>query len=370
MVIARAATLHREVSTAKLRFLTLAEAKLADLPWPDVYFSPELGAAEEACGHSWELAVWSDGPILYPYLRRAVDAELVARAGLSGELTDLASPYGYAGTWAPADVPVDVWVEFRRAFRAAAADGGAVAEFQRVSALFPGHERLFAADAFVERIHHNDTVIVSLADGYDGYWRRSEGRTRTAVRKAQKCGLSVSVRATDPTDLERGAPFRELYERTMQRLGASARYLFGDEYYRQLQRGLGKRLLIAEILDVRSEVVAAALFMRWGQLIHYHLAGSLPAAARDGANTLLLDGVIRHGCDTGARRLHLGGGLRPDDGLARFKQSFSREQLPFYLARAVLDRRKYDLLVSTRATSTGKSEEQLAATNFFPAYRA
>jgi hypothetical protein len=352
-----------------LRFLDVAGARAADLPWPDVYFSPEYGAALEVSdGAEWEVAVYEPGPILLPYLKRPIDDELASAAG-EEELYDLVGPYGYAGAWAPEGTSAADWRGFRQAFRTAARERGLVAEFLRLTALVPGADELSDADDGVEVARISETFCLDLTGGEDVYWKRAEGRHRTSTRKALKVGLRVLVEPLRPLDLAPGSPFRERYEDTMRRVEAKAYYLFADAYYDRLHEGLVDRTWLGRVLD-GDRVVAAALFFRWDDLLHYHLAGSERRAARDGANNLLLDAAVRRGIGEGARRFHLGGGLSEGDALHRFKRSLGGAPLPFRVARCVLDPERYERLCSARARLTDRSRDDLARSGWFPAYRA
>jgi len=340
------------------------------LPWPDVYFAPAYArACEVQSDASWELALWGSGQgsILYPYLRRDVSPAIAG----AQPLFDIVSPYGYAGTWAHVDVPLREWSAFRTALRTALRERGCVAELQRLSGLLAGNSRLLQADPSLQLIPHNDTVVVSLSQSCEQYWQAAQGRSRTAVRKARRLGYQFEIHTAQADDLQPGSAFRSLYEHTMQRVGAAAGYFFSDAYYQALLAGLGQRLQLAQVRNSAGAIVAAALFMSWNELVHYHLAGSEPQAARDGANNLMIDNVIRVGCQQAeSTRIHLGGGTKANDGLFRFKLGFGGELRPFALARSVLDEERYQRLVLGQARRTRHSTQALVASNYFPAYRA
>ncbi len=355
-----------------LRFFDARSAPAACLPWPDIYFTDRYGAALEISDDAgWEVATWQtpqDGPILLPYLKRPVDPELCDALG-EGPLVDLVGPYGYAGAWAAESTSADAWRAFRQAFRAAARERGYVAEFLRLTALVPGAEALASADPGVEIERLSETFRVDLAGGEDVYWTRAEGRHRTSTRKARKVGLRAEVTDLEPGDMAPGSPFRTLYEDTMRRVEAKPYYLFADAYYERLE-ALADRTWLGRVLDADDDVVAAALFFRSGKLLHYHLAGSRRQAARDGANNLLLDAVVRRGIAEGAGGFHLGGGLREGDALHKFKRSLGGEALPFRVARSVLDPDRYHRLTALHAERTDRTVADLEATGWFPAYRA
>jgi hypothetical protein len=77
--------------------------------------------------------------------------------------------------------------------------------------------------------------------------------------------------------------------------------------------------------------------------------------------------TVRWAREQGKRRLILGGGYRPGDGIFRFKASFSPLRATLELARRVHLPADYEALVSAwRAHHGGSAPE----TGYFPAYRA
>lgn len=348
-----------------LEFLSSEDARARGVLGPDVYYHPGYGAAVEASdGARWRVAVFEDGRVLMPYLERPVPAEL----GAPGRF-DAVSPYGYAGPWSaePSDELPSLAERFRAALLPAWRDQGCVAEFHRLSSFVPGAE-LARHCAGLEVLETSRTVMLPLSLGADALWTRSEGRSRTSVRKARKRGYEATFRPVTSDDLAAGAPFRSLYEGTMRAVGAAAYYLFPDAYYDALLAA-GIPIHLASVRSSEGEVVSAALFFHQGELAHYHLSGSDRMAARDGVNNLMMDTAIHGLIELGVQRLHLGGGVRDGDPLFRFKVGFGGDVVPFRLARGVVDPDACSDLVSRRAAQLGVTVEALEAVSYFPPYR-
>ncbi len=348
-----------------LDFLSAAEAEKLPIEWPDVYFSPGYGQAAATMDEgTWEVAIGNGGQFLYPYIKRPVEV-------LADETQryDIASPYGYAGVWATATTTAEEWTEFRDRFRELSRARGCIAEFLRLGSIVPGRDQLLASDSSLDAFPFNSTVSVQLNDGYDAYWKNSDGRSRTAIRKAKRLGYQAQMRTAQLEDLKQGSPFRRLYESTMARLEARKSYYFSDEYYFSLFSALGDRLLIGEVHDASKSVGSSALFMSWNGTLHYHLAGSERDAARDGANNLLIDAAVEWAIERNHSSLHLGGGTSDNDGLFRFKASFGGSRLEFWLARSVLNQEEYNRLTEVRAQALSLPATSLIERGFFPAYR-
>jgi serine/alanine adding enzyme len=334
--------------------LSVAPWSLDDADCPDVYFTAGYGTAAASTKHGrWEALHYEDR-FLVPYVVTEVD---------DGHL-DAASPYGYSGIHvAPGSTEHDI-ATFWRLVQDHWRDTGLVAMFFRFSPFAP------AVPLEGVRLRHSgDTITVPLDGDIDALWSGMEGRSRTAIRKARTLGYEAAIRPARPADVHSGSPFRTLYEQTMSRVGSLAGYVFGDAYYAKLLDGLGPCLLVTEVRDPGGTVCATALMMRHFDRVHYHLAGSAPEGTRHGANNLLLWTVIEWATRTGARLLHLGGGVRGEDSLFKFKRSFGGHRTEFWTGSTIVDEREYLSLVERRAVACGQSVDELLDTGYFPAYR-
>ncbi|MGY4909864.1 GNAT family N-acetyltransferase [Micromonospora aurantiaca (nom. illeg.)] len=328
---------------------------------PDVYFTVGYGAAVAVADTgTWQCA-YRPERVLLPYVRRAVPG------GVDRE--DAATPYGYSGVHvAPGCSAAELagfWSDAVAHWR----DTGLVSLFLRFSPLDPESVAAVRRLGVVEVTRRADTIAVDVGDGPDAVWNGMAGRSRTAVRKARRLGMTAHVRPAAGVDLRPGSPFRRLYEATMTRLGSAPWYLFPDGYYRALAAGLDKDLSLAEVHLPDGTVGATALVMRHRDRAHYHLAGSDPGAARDGANNLLVWTMLDWAAGAGCTVVHLGGGVRADDGLFRFKDSFGGRRSAFWTGTVIVDPDRYAVLVEEQARRTGRTPAELAASGYFPAYR-
>ncbi|QDS87237.1 Putative pyridoxal phosphate-dependent aminotransferase EpsN [Rosistilla ulvae] len=345
-----------------LEFLSVQQATVADLRFPDVYFSPQYGHAVEASDQaSWEVAVWKEGVILYPFLRRPTSDDAYF---------DIVSPYGYAGTWGASDTTVAEWREFRFQVQEVLRERGCIAEFQRIGSLVPGAESLIQSDSAIVVREHNQTIRIPLFNGYESCWGNAESRNRTKTRKAIRQGYTWQCRNSESMDVATGSTFRRLYTDTMKRVGASDYYLFNDRYFQRLVDGFGSRFKILEVLDSQQQVQVSGVFFEYDRLLHLHLVGSQSSALREGAGNLAYDGLIRWGCEQECfDYLHIGGGMSVGDGMYKFKRSFGGQSIPFYIGRSVLDQQVYDQLVANHAYSHACNIDDLRS-DIFPLYRS
>jgi hypothetical protein len=331
-----------------------------DLTYPDVYFTPGYGASAAAIeGGSWRCATWED-QIALPYVERRIEDDNF----------DAVSPYGYCGLHVASESSEQDLALFWNALRERWRATGLVTMFFRFSPMDLRSVRMAQHLDAVDVTRRGDTVLVPVEQGPDAAWSAMEGRARTAVRKAEKTGMTGRMRLVGPEDLSATSVFRQLYESTMVRVGSTAKYLFSDEYYSQLLHGLGSNLLMAEVCDSDGVVVACSLVMAHRERVHYHLAGSTPVGARMGANNLLVWTIIRWAAQAGKEIVHLGGGVTADDSLFAFKKSFGGRHAEFWTGTAVLDENRYRRLVGKQSSRLGVPAPSLYNSPFFPLYRA
>jgi serine/alanine adding enzyme len=320
---------------------------------PDVYHRPGYCRAYDAAGHGQAVAVVTE-QALFPLLLRPLP--------FGEEGFDAATPYGYGGvlplgpdtSFTGSDPTTEV-----RQLRDWCVTAGVVSCLLRLHPLLGGPRQLAGVDARELDIReHGPTTAIDLSRLHDG---RLEG-----MSKGRKADLTIARRELEVSWDGDGAleQFREIYDSTMQRVGAGEFYLFPSEYYRALAEGLGDRLGVAlALLD--GEPVGGALFLAGGRFAHYHLSGTTDAGRELKAGTLLVHAGAEWARERGGELLHLGGGTGGADSLFAFKKTFGGETYTYAFATLVADRERYDALVARRA-----DESEPPRPDFFPAYRA
>ena len=316
-------------------------------------------AAAASAGAEWDVVGDEGGRWRLP----------VCLSELPDGFIDAASPYGYPGIHVAEGMTerdvADAWEQSCGLL----ADRGVVAAFLRFAPYREGKEHWHHSLDGLRTLALSTTIAVPTSTE-TAMWERMQGRARTAVRKAERAGLTADVTAADLSIACEDSSFRRVYDATMDRVNAAAQHRHNSDYYGRLVRGLSEQLQVASVRDEDGHVVASCLLLVDRDGVHYHLSGSIKESARLGANNLMLWAVLKWAASRGHSMLHLGGGTRPDDELFRFKSSFGGVPLPFYVGHMILRPGDYELLVSKRAEELGASAEMLKRSSFFPAYRA
>lgn len=170
---------------------------------PDVYFTRGYGAAAaKAENATWRMTHCGD-VVLAPFLQRRIDEQW----------SDGISPYGYAGIHVgPSCSRHDVeraWSQFVDCWRAA----GLVSLFLRFSPLDTRSAEFTKELPGLNFSWQGESVIVPVHHGPDAVWKQLDGRARTAIRKAERTGLTAEVRYVDPADLAPAAAFVDCMSR-------------------------------------------------------------------------------------------------------------------------------------------------------------
>jgi hypothetical protein len=304
--------------------------------WPEreVHAHPEYVRLYEEDGARALCAV-ADG-VLYPFLLRQ-------------EPVDIVTPYGYGGAFRTGEADAGV---FWHAFDGWAGEQGAVSELVRFS-LFP--ERLLPYPG--EREPRLVNVVRDLGPPADELWMDYEHKVRKNVNKARRSGLRVEIDETGA----RLDDFVRLYEHTLDRRAAAARYRFPRAFFGRIRNRLAGRFVYAHVLD-GSRVVSSELALLSATSAYSFLGGTDETAFELRPNDLLKVELMLWAKEAGKRRFVLGGGQQPDDGIFRYKRSFAPHGLvPFEVGMRVLQPDVYEEL--TRRAG-GPREP-----GFFPAYR-
>lgn len=230
---------------------------------------------------------------------------------------------------------------------------GIVTEFDHIS--------LFDTTLATEAEPDREVVWVDVTLDPERQWAEYTKACRKNVRRAEREGVTVRA-AESATDV---SAFHRIYISTMDRNEALDSYYFDEAYFQaifELMPG-SARFAIAEH---GGRVIAATLYLHDDADVYSYLGGADHSSQQVRPTNAVVHETIAWGREQHKRRLVLGGGYRPDDGIFRFKASFSPRRATLDLARRVHRAADYERLVAEwRERNHGADE-----TAFFPLYRS
>jgi hypothetical protein len=181
-------------------------------------------------------------------------------------------------------------------------------------------------------------------------------RLAEQIRQNERRGWSVASAPGPEASAEERAAFHELYTQTMRRADAAPRYFFDSAYFERALAYARSWLLLARAEE--GAIGAGAIAAASDGVLHYYLGGTADDALDDSPFKNVVEAMLDLADELGVP-LNLGGGIRPGDGLERFKRGFANSELPFTTHEVVCDPSTYAGLSAGRG-----------AGDFFPAYRA
>jgi hypothetical protein len=268
-----------------------------------------------------------------------VEMPVLVRATPNGAHLDAISPYGYPG-----------------------AALATASESPRIDPAKVDWSATGLVSAFIrDRLGHSPCLVgatqrsvVQVSD--PELPRKSRMSDRQQMRRNEAAGYEIDFRpGPEATDGELSA-LAHVYRQTMERAGASERYMYGQEWFAAVLGSPRSWLFLVRSAD--GEVAAAALAVESDGIVHYYLSGTAEVAHRDSPSKNLIVAVTEFAEERGAL-MNLGGGMVPGDSLEEFKKGFANRELPFHTHELVCDPGVYSEL--TVEHSKG---------DFFPLYRA
>jgi CelD/BcsL family acetyltransferase involved in cellulose biosynthesis len=152
----------------------------------------------------------------------------------------------------------------------------------------------------------------------------------------------------------------------MERNEALAAYFLDEAYFQAIFEEMpsGARFALAEH---DGGVIAATLYLHDADDVYSYLGGADHEQQQLRPTNSVVHDTIRWAREQGKRRLILGGGYRPGDGIFRFKASFSPRRAALELARRVHLPDDLERLTEAWRAHNGPGAD---SGDYFPAYRS
>lgn len=325
----------------------------------DIYYTPEYYELNSGNGEMVRCFIFESGGKtgVYPFIVRPVNSlELL---DLKEEYYDIEGAYGYNGVISSEDSPAFA-AEFYQAFGSYCRENNIIAEFTRFHPLLGNQE---FSKGTIDVLFDRQTVYLDLTQGYESIWKDSySSKNRNMLRKAEKNGIRCEI--TD--DGKAYELFYNLYTETMKHLNAAEFYFFKKPYFEQL---FSEFKNISHVVNAiyESRVIASTVVFFYGDYAHYHLAARDGDYSSLGASNCVLDAAIRHACEKGYRKFHLGGGYMPEDSLFKFKADFSKYRADFHIGKKVWNKDIYEKLCAAWEMKYPEKKDKFA--HIFLKYR-
>jgi hypothetical protein len=296
----------------------------------------------------------ANGSICYPILLRSTD--VLPFAGVHRGMWDAGSPE-FTGPLLHEGSKL-LALTFREKCDAAFDSEGIITEFAHLNPWADNSNLLHATNVYFDR----EIVWVDVSLSPEVLWRDHFARCcRYSISRAQREGVSTFCGTTDEDIKE----FYRIYIHTMQRNHAQPCYYFTYEYFKSIRDELADhaRFVLAEY---KGQIISATLYLHDDTEVFSYLGGSDESFQHvRPANAVIYD-TIRWAHAAGKKRLILGGGYKPNDGIFQFKATFSQHRQSFHTYRRVHLEDNYAALSQSWQTYYDSRENDLT---YFPVYR-
>lgn len=265
---------------------------------------------------------------------------------------DLSTPYGYGGFWIEGKDYESLDEEYEQYCK----NNGFVSEFVRFH-LFENYKDIF--NGTVES--HTNNVVRSLDLDIDDMLMDFEHKVRKNLKKANKAGLEIEIDESG----ERIEEFLDIYYGTMDRTDAKANFFFPQSFFKTINEMINNFVYIHVIYE--DTVISTELVLFGTENCYSFLGGTKSDYFNLRPNDFLKFEIIKWAKAKGLKRFILGGGYGEDDGIFRYKKSFSPNGIhKFYVGKRIFNRDKYDELIKIRNSDLSFDKD----TKYFPQYRS
>lgn len=251
--------------------------------------------------------------ILLPYLRRLLDVRLCNRINSNG-LSDITGVYGYAGIVGK-NFSHDHISRFMNYFDEYCKSQKIVSSFLRLHPLLIKSQ----LNSLLNTRKVNEVVIVPLSKDLDAIKNGFREGVIKSLKKASKLGYQVKKFNEIPIDI-----FFSIYAETLQRNNATNFFCLSKDFLSKINNIPKIHSTYVAYLD--EQPVSTELVLHSHKNWHSFLGGTLTNHLKSGVNTLLKYEIILDAAKAGANSFILGGGIRPGDGIHKYKESFAKGQ--------------------------------------------
>jgi hypothetical protein len=301
-----------------------------------------------------EAIFWEDEnlQIFWPHLIRNLESIEPS----CKEYYDLTTPYGYGGPLIKVlnkSFLKQSLEKFYKEYSIYALKQKYICEFIRFHPLFKNWEFL---GNLLDVTYLNDVVVINLCHSLDDI--------RKNIVKGHKYNINKSLRNNCNTEIiekpckKEIEDFFEIYFLTMKRINSARKYFFSKKFIKN-----HFDLLNSIIIQVKKddEIISSSIFLCGDKFLHYHLSGRIDYKGLYPTDLTIWE-AIKWGKNKKFHFINLGGGIKRNDDLYKFKKGFSNNINEYYIGNIIFNLEKYNELSKMKCNESIKS-------TFFPAYR-
>ena len=304
----------------------------------DIYYTPDY---YELCerngdGEAMCFVYEGDGDIaMYPFLLNSVN-----RLGyeLDKEYFDIQGVYGYNGALF-SSCSAKFLKDFSQSLLNYCREHNVITEFTRFNPILKNH--VYAK--YLSVVKMNKNIIVDLTNTEENIWNSLyDHSVRKNVRKAHRSRLTTTIFNNSQITDKWLNDFKRIYYDTLKRNQAENYYYFDDDYFLNITKLLKYNGIFFFVLK-DNKPISCELVTYKNNKAYSFLGGTLSEYFPYRPNDLLKHEIILHLKNIGVEYFCLGGGTSKNDGIFKYKKSFSKNgDVNFYIGETIYNHKIYD----------------------------
>lgn len=285
-----------------------------------------------------------DNVILYPFIRKII--------ANSDGYYDAMSAYGYGGPRIKGNINIDVINEFWKYVTDLFLELKIVTEIVKFSLfentkIYPGKIE-FSLNNIVRNLEFDD----------DKLWMDFEHKVRKNISRAEKYSLEFYIDEKNYYIED----FIKIYYSTLDRNSAQKKYYFDTNFFIQINNSIVENVKYF-FVKYKDIFVSTELILISKCNAYSYLGGTLKEYYEMRPNDFLKFNIIKWCKNIGLKNFVLGGGHSDNDGIYRYKKSFSPGgTFPFYVGTRIIN----PLVYIEICKNSNKNPDD----SFIPAYRS
>ena len=256
---------------------------------------------------------------------------------------DILTPYGFSGFTATDSITnrdIEDWTSF-------CVSRGYTTGYIGLHPLWCPPEISQRTDCFTS----NHVHLIDLLKSEEKLLSQLRSRRRSQISlKEENCSIVEDSNELRPE-------FIRLYSRLLERVNASGQYNFSTEVFNLLFEASGTRLIGVRKQDV---IVSVSLFTSTNSIADFYLNAS-DLEGREFSSVIMWHAIL-HFKKIGIPIFNLGGGIRPNDGVDKYKSYFGGREVSLFAIKQIYDPKTY------ASACREKELNPEVGVSFFPPY--
>lgn len=301
-----------------------------------------------------------DNYIIAPYFERPIK---LAGNKSNSEYIDLVSPWYYGGlihNIKEQELLQKTFYIFIKKFNEYCKKNNVVTEFQRFNPILKNNAPYRDQTSL---FYDRKIVYIDLTKDLELIYEEYTRHTRKNINKALRSNLKVYHNENK----EHISKFIEIYSESMKRINTKKFYYFNEAFFNELFKKFKDDVKLFHV-EYDDKIICSSIELGKYGILHDYLRGIIPEYLSFRPNDILIVELIRWAKNAGYKYFILGGGnsSSEEDGLFRFKKSFSSTTAEFYVYKKIHDMNVYKK--NCEINGIKHSDLKYEKARFFPEY--